>query len=285
MFTDCPGCNRQFRVRAQQLAAAQGLVQCGFCGEQFNALERLRDKPLTEQQAKAVPVLTENETLEPHFDIPDDIHKMENDDIKENDSDIEEVENNIPVSQDNAEELQDIGDFDTEIPPALLEEETVKPGWFSRLAWITGVLVLFIVAVGQLGWFNRDELLRRYPQLTPWAQRVCEYFQCELIRQRDLSAIKLINRDVREHPRFEDALLVNATIQNISGRTQPYPRVQLALFDTNGKLVAHREFAPKEYLDETIDIKQGMHSQQPVHIVLEVTGPTEGAVSFEFRFL
>ena len=53
MFTDCPGCARQFRIRAAQLSAAGGRVKCGYCGRQFNALEHLQDKPLPTQVLSA----------------------------------------------------------------------------------------------------------------------------------------------------------------------------------------------------------------------------------------
>ena len=108
---------------------------------------------------------------------------------------------------------------------------------------------------------------------------------CDLIRRRDVAAIKLLNRDVRSHPRFVDTLLVNATMTNLSQGVQLFPRVQLTLFDTSGNIVAFREFKPAEYLDNSIGIDEGMPPNYPVHFVLEVTGPTEGAVSFEFRFL
>ena len=66
---------------------------------------------------------------------------------------------------------------------------------------------------------------------------------------------------------------------------QPYPRVQLTLFDTSGSLLGHRKFLPGDYLDESIDLDAGMPINIPEHFVLEVSGPTAGAVSFEFRFL
>jgi len=56
------------------------------------------------------------------------------------------------------------------------------------------------------------------------------------------------------------------------------------LFDTSGRQVAYRDFRPDEYLDESIDIDTGMAPQKPVHFVLEVTGATALAVSFEFAF-
>ena len=61
--------------------------------------------------------------------------------------------------------------------------------------------------------------------------------------------------------------------------------MQLTLFDTSGALLGHRKFTPSDYLDESIELDEGMPINIPVHFVLEVVGPTAGAVSFEFRFL
>jgi hypothetical protein len=95
----------------------------------------------------------------------------------------------------------------------------------------------------------------------------------------------LLNRDVRNHPLYEGSLLVNATMANKSETIQPFPRIQLALFNPGGEVIAYREFKPEEYLDDSIDIAAGMVPESPIHFVLEVGGPTEGAVSFEFHFL
>ena len=146
----------------------------------------------------------------------------------------------------------------------------------------------FVALMGitlQLVWFNRDLVSMKYPQLTPFIKQVCNELDCRILRHRDTQAIKLVNRDVRLHPNYQDTLLVNATINNELSVRQPYPRVQLTLFDTSGALLGHRKFIPSDYLDESIDLDEGMPINIPVHFVLEVSGPTAGAVSFEFRFL
>ena len=80
-------------------------------------------------------------------------------------------------------------------------------------------------------------------------------------------------------------MLVNAAMKNELSIRQPYPKVQLTLFDTSGSLLGYREFMPTDYLDSSIEIDKGMPVESPVYFVLEVSGPTAGAVSFEFRFL
>jgi len=323
MYTDCPSCQRQFRLRAYQLSAAGGLVQCGYCGERFNALERLHDKPLPRHR-NPVPVINDEAAGEetPQFDIPgieqqgresvgqpapaDFDSEAETEPVDVGDAYAAATEESRPpppagpepaqaereVEADEAEETEKAGtreyvdsEATTELPPPLQAEEAPRRSRLSRFLWVLVLFLLLLAAAVQIAWFNRDTLLSRYPQFMPWARQVCEYFQCEVIRHRDVSAIKLLNRDVRDHPRYEDALLVNATIANESDVIQPFPVVQLVLFDTGGEVIGQRKFRPAEYLDDSIDIDGGMPPGQPVHIVLEVTGPTEGAVSFEFRFI
>ena len=128
-------------------------------------------------------------------------------------------------------------------------------------------------------------MLSQYPQYLPQAKKICQQLDCILIRNRNISAIKLLNRDVRVHPRYEDALLVNATITNLSKYAQRFPTVLLSLFDTNGNVTAYRQIPASDYLDSSIDMEAGMKSGTPIHFVFEVANSSSEAVSFEFDFL
>ena len=356
MYTLCPGCTRQFQIYAEHLSAAAGQVRCGFCHEQFNAMERLYDKPLPNEKALDEQFIIESEgEEEPQFDIPETIkpqpaisEDIENVIVTINESEkvqgletaineigiqspVEEAESRIKqelekpqesIQQSNIDlsediivrkeiEIQDEAreeptktvaevaepkdkvvseeqyNFPEEEVFLLDESPEVKSRWSWVLAffWTTATLVALIVIAGQLAWFNRDRLLLEYPELLPYAKQICVEFDCQLIREKDVSKIKLVNRDVRLHPTYQDTLLVNAAMKNELSIRQPYPKVQLTLFDTSGSLLGYREFVPKDYLDDSIEIEKGMPTGSPVYFVLEVSGATAGAVSFEFRFL
>ncbi len=301
MFTQCPECLRQFRIRADQLSVAAGEVKCGFCGRQFNALVNLRDRPLpptaaTEadpapaaEPAVEAPGEDAENSAEPQFSLP------------------QEAPAGAPEPRADATDAQEIRDSDDDsgdsepdaaIPPAkitapphyefpgdYLEEEETRPGRRSRILWGLGAVLLMLLLILQTGWFYRDRVVRQYPQLAPYLVRLCERLPCRVTRFNQIEDIRLVNRDVREHPRYQDSLLVNATMINDSGKPQPFPRIMLRLFDTSGKVMSWRQFQPDEYLDGSIDQQAGMAVNVPVHFVLEVTGPTAGAVSFEFDFL
>lgn len=236
-------------------------MRCGFCGTQFNALQRLRDAPLPNLALRP----REEPDDEPQFDVPASAPEP-------------------PRTHADAPRRE--GAHASLSPPVeWTADQLEEPAARERPLWTAAALLLIAAALSQGVWFHRDQVLQRFPQLIPLATRLCESARCSVIRHRDLAAIKLLNRDVRLHPRYENFLLVNATMANDSGELQPFPRVQLALYDTKGSALAYRAFEPAEYLDKSVDAQQGMAPGTPVHFVLEVTGPTESAVSFEFGFL
>ena len=335
------------------------MVKCGFCGQLFNALERLHDKPVAPAKTAVPPSMDQDIPAEPQFYIPDQgdndqgsnaglattspvhetsaQHRVRQDrpatgsiradterpagiakqEIQKPGKDTKAANSTVSTKESRAKVVSTPGNqaasrasglsasrrtaADTrtkentagtikrqglKYQPAeeILETRTDRPGLLNRLVWGGGIIILIILTASQVIWFNRDYIMGRYPQSIPWFQSICQKIECEIIRHRDLTAIRLINRDVRDHPRYKDALLVNATMSNQSHTVQPFPVVQLNLFDTEGNLIAYRQFQPQDYLDESINIMQGMKPDVPVHFVLEVLGSVEGAVSFEFEF-
>ena len=150
----------------------------------------------------------------------------------------------------------------------------------------SGVAIVFLAAVLAAQWvfFNRADLARDR-NWRPYLVEFCKHMQCSLPQQVDLSQIELVNRDVRQHPKVEEALLVNATLSNKADFTQPYPVLELSFTDLGGNPVALRRFRPQEYVDDASAIKSGMPPGKPVSIMLEIQDPGESAVSYQFGFL
>ena len=190
-------------------------------------------------------------------------------------------ENTLNLTESEARETR----YDFPDADEIFSEESTQRCWAPTLFWTNACFVGVIAISLQLAWFNRDLVSMKYPQVTPYIKQVCNELDCKVLRHRDTQAIKLVNRDVRLHPDYQGTLLVNATMNNELSVRQPYPRVQLTLFDTSGALLGHREFIPSDYLDESIDLDEGMPANILVHFVLEVSGSIAGAVSFDFSFL
>ena len=316
MFTDCPSCERMFRIRAAQLGAADGWVKCGNCGETFYALERLYDTPLKhppvlrqtdevaaqppavniepaqpvqEEAAGPTPKASEQEQDQPAVEgaapgaaVPEDIEpEQPAETVPQPDEALTpEQETAETQSADTVENREDLPG----LPPVLADENKNKAGSTASLIWGSLVFVLALVAAAQLAWFNRDAMLRAYPALAPRVEQICESLQCEPIRFRDVSAIELLSRQVSQHPRYRNALLASATMVNNAEYRQPFPDIELLIFATDGQVVSHGRFKPGEYLGPDVNPSSGMPPGVPIHFGLDLDGPAENAVSFRFRF-
>lgn len=281
MFTRCPACRTQFRVRAQHLRAADGWVRCGACGEAFDGVRHLLDEPGpgTESSAPATIAQEPRSTGAP---------------LRSFDSALEDLE--LPRGLRSREAAQEAEPGETRSPdpfaiddrlPAVDDEDEDEESASRRRNRIWTILfsLLLLVMVIQVAWFQRDQVANQFAFARPLFEGLCEQLDCEVYRRHPSGGYELLSRDVRTHPVYKDVLLVNATFANSADRRQPYPNIQLALYDPDGDVLGYREFAPADYLDESLSVAAGMPPQKPLHVVLEVSGPTEGAVSFEFGFL
>lgn len=175
-------------------------------------------------------------------------------------------------------------------PPSVLLDDLAalhaapRPSAWRSVAWALFGLMLTAVAALQVTFIERQPLLVQVPAAAWVIDRLCERLPC-LERRQAASSVRLLARDVREHPSYRDALLVNATIVNDAKTPSPYPVIDLRLRDAAGNVLAARQFQPAEYLDQSIALAAGMPAERPVYIVLELAGSASNAVSFEFTFL
>lgn len=175
-----------------------------------------------------------------------------------------------------------------EMPLRIRESLVVEKPPFSPVKFIFGLLAVVVLLGGllvQLAVFRSSDLLDKLPALQPVVDRICMHLPCRYTGPRDVSRIKLVNRDIRLHPTADNALLINATFVNRAPFRQPYPILTITLSDLSGAVVARRSFTPAEYLGQDMDRPYRlMPSGQPVRVTLEVVDPGKDAVNFEFTF-
>ena len=159
-----------------------------------------------------------------------------------------------------------------------------KAPWWSTLIWAVLIIAVLLAALGQMAWFNREELILQ-AELKPHVERICQRIDCQLQQKTDLANIELLGRDVRSHPTHKNALLITATFINRASFEQPYPDVGLVLSDLGGNVIAQRQFKPQVYLKGDYQAKALMAKEVPTTMVMEVQDPGQESVSFRFEFL
>jgi len=166
---------------------------------------------------------------------------------------------------------------------AMLEEEDTAPrSLLTGLAWTLGILLLVAGLALQYIYLNRVTLVH-HAELRPLLELLCEHTGCRLPPRRDLTALTLLERDIRSHERYQGALTIAATLQNRAAFAQPYPAVEVVMRDLGGKVVAARRFLPQEYLADNTTAPL-LAPQGTAQLVLDVVDPGAEAVGFEFTF-
>jgi predicted Zn finger-like uncharacterized protein len=301
MYTFCPSCHAIFRLTTRQLATAGGRTRCGECREIYSAVEHLfedlaetreaqglhiqqaedRARAAAAEQAEAA-AREEAAAAEQAEAAREETAAAEDESAKR-----EEAEAVVAAAEALLADSQPGSAVAGDEPPVLTSpvgdwsQSSLKmPNVFSAVALV--LLVLLMCA--QWIFFNRAELASN-KDWRPYLEQACTYLHCSLPLQVDLTQLELLQRDVRQHPRVEEALLVNATLSNQADFTQPYPVLEVSFTDLGGNTVAARRFRPIEYMIDSYTIKRGMPPGEPVPVVLEIVDPGKSAASYQFGFL
>jgi len=284
MFTFCPNCQTIFRLTTRHLSSAGGYTRCGECSLVYRAVDYLfEDLPSTREaqdlRRQSRVDQAEAEAQEPVFE---DQAASAEDQLTSDEAQAASVEDQV-----TSDEEQAVSSGDEPLSRPLPVD---TGGWARRALTVkdafsgTAIALLALLLAAQGMFFYRADLAREQ-SWRPYLVEFCKHLQCSLPWQVDLLQLELLDRDVRRHPRVEEALLVNATLSNQADFTQPYPVLEVSFSDLGGKPVAQRRFRPKEYVNDVFAIERGMLPGKPVSIVLEIQDPGESAVSYEFGFL
>lgn len=317
MVTLCPRCHTVARVHAALLNA--GELECGRCGQRYAPLGQLFDDALEAQAAalarprapvaeeqRAVPAPASVSALpesvpetppppeveatalqEPLAPLVAEAAAAQRKDVTGADWDAfgqPPLEGDVAPSVASREELD--REVRRQIEAALLQELAEPSRRVSARTWLglAAALLLVLALAGQWLYVQRD-LWLDHPQWRPWADRACAILGCALPLRRDSRQIELLEREVRDHPRVPEAVLISATFVNRATFPQPYPVFEVAFSDLSGSLLAVRHFAPGEYLEDPGAIADGLAPGQPARVRLEVLDPGRQAVSFRMEFL
>ena len=244
--TTCPHCNSIFRLSPDHLELARGKVRCSECMQIFNALLSLKN--YSGEYDDSLP------ESKPHDEFSD---------------------NNIDKTS-NVNEGQAVS-----LNEAMFGENYTVKNNFKPLMWAAGILILAIVAIVQVVYYQRYSLISsaRYQQQI---LNLCQVLPCDEARFSNLSQVKLLERNIFTHPTRKNALMVSGSFVNQAPFRQPVPNLLISLSDTQGNFIANRLFKAEEFLsDKSLRfLKPG----KPVQFRLEIIDPGSEALAYEFEF-
>ncbi|MCP3661812.1 MAG: DUF3426 domain-containing protein [Gammaproteobacteria bacterium] len=154
---------------------------------------------------------------------------------------------------------------------------------WRALFWMLGILLLITTAAGQIAWFQRSTLIQ-YPEGKVLLQKSCDILGCQLPVQQAPENIIVISRSVSASSGVDGALEVELVMHNTNQFPQPYPTLQISLFDRNERLVARRHFTPEQYLSEAKLSSQLLPADTTFRGRLSLRDPGPKVSGFKFEF-
>jgi predicted Zn finger-like uncharacterized protein len=266
MYTQCPECLTVYKLEAELLVPACGCVRCGHCEAVFNALgtlaAQLPPEPFTRLPERALdqePPLAEVAVFRPRPVPPTPDH----------------ADDDAGYAEAPAEDFSRL----TFTPKFA---KTRRRAWQS-LVWTTVCVALMLGLGAQLAWAKRDSLIAD-STIGPALQAGCSVVGCRLPLVADPGQLRLLARDVEQHPAVRDGLLITASVRNDASFAQPYPVVTIVLSDANGQRLAMRRFEPVDYVGDPGVRARGLDGGATTAMVFEVQDPGQRAVAFAFSF-
>lgn len=253
MYTRCPGCSTVHPVNAAILARNGGRYRCGKCNKTSNALESLFDE-WPEAGRKPAPA----------GDLP----------VLGQEIDLKKA----GESRLNPDEAGLSGE------PAEAQPSPSRAGrLLLRTAWLVGgVLIGALIIIKAAEYSGKPILEKEEIDETLIALGVKEPRAKTVFR--DLELIHLVSRKLVSDPTRPGTLRLEATIVNRAPQSQPYPDLEIILFDTAGARHATHHFEPADYLSRAPEPGSGMSPHAYLPFSLELEDPGEQAVGFELVF-
>ena len=254
-YAQCPHCRTIFGLEPGELEQAPERMRCGNC---------LRPFPVRDHLLDALPAAP----APPSQPVPSEAPPAAAD---------------APVAAPAPVEAE-------ELPPALAGDVAAPPvSWPRRAAAGLALVVLGALLAVQTALFHPAWTARLAPPVAPAVELLMparEVLRVALGKSpepyRDLGRITLESRDVHSLPGVPGGLLARGVLVSRSPLAQPFPVLELALFDVNGATLAARRFAPREYLGGPAP--GPMMPGKPYRFALRLLAPRLDAVSYEFSF-
>lgn len=249
MYTRCPECRTPFRITRAQLAAREGMVRCGKCHAVFSASEHLLWFAPAPESAAAKEITPQRSRRG----------------------------RRRPARADRRHDVHDPA------IPTISALSLARPRRrLHPVAWGAINLILLAGLLAQALYFYRNELAQHEP-LRPILTQYCDWLACRIEPVvASWTAPELGTTTIAPHPRFAHALRLRAVLVNRAPTPTLLPRMEIALTDSTGTVLARRIFQPREYLEAPTP---DMQPNVAVTALLDITNPNGRAVGYEIQLL
>lgn len=128
------------------------------------------------------------------------------------------------------------------------DEEPATRSGLQTMLWITGCVLLMLVAAGQLAYHFRTDIAIAQPALKPWFEQACARIGCSVPAPREPDKVSIEASELTPEPGRGPLLRLSALLRNTAAFEQEWPHLELTLTDTGDRAVVRRVLTPSEFL-------------------------------------
>ncbi len=271
LATRCPACDTAFRVVLDQLRVSDGWVRCGRCAEVFNAGARLIDvdtgaprkmpEPVPEPAPGEVAPVVSAAPARPAGGVDIEFESAPYADAAEAADAVPQAAASQPAAaaialwrsepapgpaaapEPDAELRADPSAMPSFLRRAERAQRWRQPRVRAALAAVVGLGLLGLA--GQLGYTYRDLVAARYPALRPVLAQACAALGCAIAPPRLIESLSVDSSGLVRVER-SNLYKLNVALRNRAGIEAALPALELALTDSQGRLLARRVLRPAE---------------------------------------
>lgn len=186
----------------------------------------------------------------------------------------EYVDDYVPAT-DDAFSLDEKSNNDINAP-IVIEDLTNDPNFsktklsYKNLQLSFLAVLLMILAILQIIYFNRTQIAAQYPQFKPLLTQACQAIQCQINLPQQLDLLTIDDSDMQESEDYQDVINFSSLLINKANYNQTYPNIELTLTDIADEPVLRRIVKPEEYLKINTDIVAGMAGSEEKRINIAI---------------
>jgi predicted Zn finger-like uncharacterized protein len=267
LATRCPACGTVFRVVPDQLRVSEGWVRCGRCADVFNAAEALVDletgaprrmsfeppppppppappPALADFRLRTPPPLPQ--PAPPPDEPPATVPVIDTTESRFSDDAVEAYEQDIRADADDRADTAADHAADTKAQPSFLRRAERAQRWRQPRVRAALAVLGLLAALGlaaQVGYEYRDLIAARHPAAKPALDQACQWLGCAVGAARAIDAFSVESSGL---VRVEKSAIykLSVALRNRAAIEVALPALELALTDSQGKLLARRVLRP-----------------------------------------
>ena len=154
------------------------------------------------------------------------------------------------------------------LPAFMADEETPR-----RTALLWGFLAFLAAAllIAQGVHRYRAEIVAQFPGARDALAAACRTVGCQVLLPRRAAEMNIESSDLQADGRREGVIVLNALLKNRANVAQEYPALELTLTDEEKRPILRRVLTPRDYLDASRVVEQGIApgGEVPLRVYLD----------------